>query len=77
MENYASGREKRRQLLLMLCQYEADRLDVWAQPTNTKYITIYLSVSDHLNFVKCCVFLVLSFQIPGMYFQRNGFPTQD
>ncbi|XP_027904487.1 phosphatidylinositol 4-kinase alpha 1 isoform X2 [Vigna unguiculata] len=36
MENYASGREKRRQLLLMLCQYEADRLDVWAQPTNTK-----------------------------------------
>ncbi|XP_020219164.1 phosphatidylinositol 4-kinase alpha 1 isoform X2 [Cajanus cajan] len=36
MENYAVGREKRRQLLLMLCQHEADRLDVWAQPTNTK-----------------------------------------
>ncbi|CAJ1973097.1 unnamed protein product [Sphenostylis stenocarpa] len=36
MENYALGREKRRQLLLMLCQFEADRLDVWAQPTNTK-----------------------------------------
>ncbi|XP_057436826.1 phosphatidylinositol 4-kinase alpha 1 [Lotus japonicus] len=36
MENYAVGREKRKQLLLMLCQHEADRLDVWAQPTNTK-----------------------------------------
>ncbi|KAG5044697.1 hypothetical protein AAZV13_06G012100 [Glycine max] len=36
MENYSVGREKRRQLLLMLCQHEADRLDVWAQPTNTK-----------------------------------------
>ncbi|XP_024635138.1 phosphatidylinositol 4-kinase alpha 1 isoform X3 [Medicago truncatula] len=36
MENYAVGREKRRQLLLMLCQHEADRLEVWAQPTNTK-----------------------------------------
>ncbi|XP_050363023.1 phosphatidylinositol 4-kinase alpha 1 isoform X2 [Argentina anserina] len=36
MENYAAGREKRKQLLLMLCQYEADRLEVWAQPTNTK-----------------------------------------
>lgn len=69
MENYALGREKRRQLLLMLCQYEADRLDVWAQPTNTKYINIYLSVSDHLNFIICFVLHVLSFQIPGMYFQ--------
>ncbi|KAL0290114.1 UNVERIFIED_CONTAM: Phosphatidylinositol 4-kinase alpha 1 [Sesamum calycinum] len=27
MGNYASGREKRRQLLLMLCQHEADRLE--------------------------------------------------
>ncbi|KAI5402557.1 phosphatidylinositol 4-kinase alpha 1 [Lathyrus oleraceus] len=36
MENYAVGREKRRQLLLMLCQHEGDRLEVWAQPTNTK-----------------------------------------
>ncbi|KAF9684342.1 hypothetical protein SADUNF_Sadunf04G0108400 [Salix dunnii] len=36
MENYAVGREKRRQLLLMLCQNEADRLEVWAQPTNSK-----------------------------------------
>ncbi|KAJ9704831.1 hypothetical protein PVL29_003061 [Vitis rotundifolia] len=35
MENYAAGREKRKQLLLMLCQHEADRLDVWAQPTNS------------------------------------------
>ncbi|XP_015867438.3 phosphatidylinositol 4-kinase alpha 1 [Ziziphus jujuba] len=36
MENYAVGREKRKQLLLMLCQHEADRLEVWAQPTNSK-----------------------------------------
>ncbi|CAM8920616.1 unnamed protein product [Rhodiola kirilowii] len=36
MENYASGREKRKQLLLMLSQHEADRLEVWAHPTNTK-----------------------------------------
>lgn len=36
MENYPTGREKRKQLLLMLCQHEADRLDVWAQPTNSK-----------------------------------------
>ncbi|KDP46231.1 hypothetical protein JCGZ_10071 [Jatropha curcas] len=36
MENYITGKEKRKQLLLMLCQHEADRLEVWAQPTNTK-----------------------------------------
>ncbi|OVA09140.1 Phosphatidylinositol 3-/4-kinase [Macleaya cordata] len=36
MENYIVGREKRKQLLLMLCQHETDRLDVWAQPLNTK-----------------------------------------
>ncbi|KAI4298366.1 hypothetical protein L6164_031937 [Bauhinia variegata] len=36
MDNYAVGREKSRQLLIMLCQHEADRLEVWAQPTNTK-----------------------------------------
>jgi phosphatidylinositol 4-kinase len=36
MENYAAGREKRKQLLMMLCQHEADRLEVWAQPTNSK-----------------------------------------
>ncbi|KAJ7978384.1 phosphatidylinositol 4-kinase alpha 1-like [Quillaja saponaria] len=35
IENYALGREKRKHLLLMLCQHEADRLDVWAQPTNS------------------------------------------
>ncbi|EPS69994.1 hypothetical protein M569_04764 [Genlisea aurea] len=35
IENYAVGREKRRQLLLMLCQHEADRLEVWAQPVVT------------------------------------------
>ena len=36
MENYSVGRDKRKQLLLMLCQHEADRLEVWAQPTNSK-----------------------------------------
>nr|XP_043623129.1 phosphatidylinositol 4-kinase alpha 1-like [Erigeron canadensis] len=36
MENYAAGRDKRKQLLLMLCQHEADRLEVWAQPVNSK-----------------------------------------
>ncbi|KAL0912173.1 hypothetical protein M5K25_018130 [Dendrobium thyrsiflorum] len=36
MDNYASGRDKRKQLLAMLCQHEADRLEVWAQPLNTK-----------------------------------------
>lgn len=36
MDNYAVGREKRRQLLLMLCQHEADRLEVWAHPVGSK-----------------------------------------
>ncbi|CAL9779627.1 unnamed protein product [Musa acuminata subsp. burmannicoides] len=36
MDNYATGREKRKQLLLMLCQHECDRLEVWAQPLNMK-----------------------------------------
>ncbi|KAJ0010169.1 hypothetical protein Pint_34609 [Pistacia integerrima] len=36
IENYSVGREKRKQLLLMLCQHEADRLDVWAQPITSK-----------------------------------------
>ncbi|XP_043705701.1 phosphatidylinositol 4-kinase alpha 1-like isoform X1 [Telopea speciosissima] len=36
MENYTVGREKRKELLLMLCQLEADRLEVWAQPLNSK-----------------------------------------
>ncbi|WCJ33867.1 Phosphatidylinositol 3- and 4-kinase family protein [Euphorbia peplus] len=36
MDNYVLGRENRKQLLSMLCQHEADRLAVWAQPTNTK-----------------------------------------
>ncbi|PIA62368.1 hypothetical protein AQUCO_00200400v1 [Aquilegia coerulea] len=40
MDNYAVGREKRKQLLLMLCQHEADRLDVWAHPTS-KENTLY------------------------------------
>ncbi|XP_010527598.1 PREDICTED: phosphatidylinositol 4-kinase alpha 1 isoform X2 [Tarenaya hassleriana] len=36
MESYAVGKEKRKQLLLMLCQHEADRLEVWAQPILSK-----------------------------------------
>ncbi|CAI9278116.1 unnamed protein product [Lactuca saligna] len=36
MENYAACKDKRKQLLLMLCQHEADRLEVWAQPVNYK-----------------------------------------
>ncbi|KAL0696918.1 hypothetical protein Bca4012_064098 [Brassica carinata] len=36
MDNYTVGKEKRKQLLLMLCQHEADRLDVWAQPISSK-----------------------------------------
>nr|GMD90459.1 phosphatidylinositol 4-kinase alpha 1 [Ipomoea batatas] len=32
IENYAAGKEKRKQLLLMLSQHEADRLEVWAHP---------------------------------------------
>ncbi|GMI74628.1 hypothetical protein like AT1G49340 [Hibiscus trionum] len=34
MDNYAVGREKRKQLLLMLCEHEADRLFVWAHPVS-------------------------------------------
>uniref|UniRef100_A0A1S3YAB4 Phosphatidylinositol 4-kinase alpha 1-like n=1 Tax=Nicotiana tabacum TaxID=4097 RepID=A0A1S3YAB4_TOBAC len=45
MECYAVGREKRKQLLLMLCQHEADRLDVWAQPT-AKESTSRLKISS-------------------------------
>ncbi|CAH1425938.1 unnamed protein product [Lactuca virosa] len=41
MENYAACRDKRKQLLLMLCQHEADRLEVWAQPVNYKENTCY------------------------------------
>nr|KAJ0205876.1 hypothetical protein LSAT_V11C500274580 [Lactuca sativa] len=37
MENYAACRDKRKQLLLMLCQHEADRLEVWAPTVNYKY----------------------------------------
>ncbi|KAG8062307.1 hypothetical protein GUJ93_ZPchr0003g16800 [Zizania palustris] len=36
VDNYATVREKRKQLLVMLSQNEADRLEVWAQPINTK-----------------------------------------
>ncbi|KAJ6739042.1 hypothetical protein OIU74_003911 [Salix koriyanagi] len=46
MENYAAGREKRRHLLLMLCQNEADRLEVWAQPTNSKENTSWPKISS-------------------------------
>ncbi|MBA0787529.1 hypothetical protein Gotri_026947 [Gossypium trilobum] len=34
MDNYAAGREMRKQLLLMLCQNECDRLEVWAHPVS-------------------------------------------
>ncbi|KZV17745.1 hypothetical protein F511_01554 [Dorcoceras hygrometricum] len=46
MENYAVGREKRKQLLLMLCQHEADRLDVWAQPVGPKENTSRVKISS-------------------------------
>ncbi|PIM99436.1 Phosphatidylinositol 4-kinase [Handroanthus impetiginosus] len=46
MENYVVGREKRRQLLMMLCQHEADRLEVWAQPIGPKENTSRLKVSS-------------------------------
>ncbi|KAJ6985494.1 hypothetical protein D5086_018456 [Populus alba] len=46
MENYAAGREKRKQLLMMLCQHEADRLEVWAQPTNSKENASRLKISS-------------------------------
>ncbi|XP_073045657.1 phosphatidylinositol 4-kinase alpha 1-like [Primulina eburnea] len=46
MENYAVGREKRRQLLLMLCQHEADRLEVWAQPVGPKENTSRVKFSS-------------------------------
>ncbi|KAG7573163.1 Armadillo-type fold [Arabidopsis suecica] len=36
MDSYAVGKEKRKQLLLILCQHESDRLDVWAQPISSK-----------------------------------------
>ncbi|XP_062214807.1 phosphatidylinositol 4-kinase alpha 1-like isoform X2 [Phragmites australis] len=41
VDNYATVREKRKQLLLMLSQHEADRLEVWAQPINTKDTTTF------------------------------------
>ncbi|KAM7479286.1 hypothetical protein LguiA_027499 [Lonicera macranthoides] len=46
MENYTVGREKRKQLLLMLCQHEADRLDVWAQPIGLKESTSRPKISS-------------------------------
>ncbi|KAF6153028.1 hypothetical protein GIB67_003933, partial [Kingdonia uniflora] len=46
MENYTVGREKRKQLLSMLCQHEADRLDVWAQPLNSKENTSRIKISS-------------------------------
>ncbi|CAN6315544.1 unnamed protein product [Urochloa humidicola] len=41
VDNYATAREKRKQLLLTLSQNEADRLEVWAQPINTKDTTTF------------------------------------
>ncbi|KAL8556015.1 hypothetical protein ACS0TY_003722 [Phlomoides rotata] len=46
LDNYAVGREKRRQLLLMLCQQEAERLEVWAQPVGSKESTSRLKISS-------------------------------
>ncbi|XP_030545471.1 phosphatidylinositol 4-kinase alpha 1-like isoform X3 [Rhodamnia argentea] len=46
MEDYVVGREKRKQLLLMLCQHETDRLEVWAQPTNSKEVGFKLKISS-------------------------------
>ncbi|KAL6517281.1 Phosphatidylinositol 4-kinase alpha 1 [Orobanche minor] len=46
MENYNVGRDKRRQLLLMLCQNEADRLEVWAQPVGPKENTFKFKISS-------------------------------
>ncbi|KAG0451183.1 hypothetical protein HPP92_026558 [Vanilla planifolia] len=41
VDDYAFAREKRKQLLAVLCQHEADRLEVWAQPLNTKDSTSF------------------------------------
>ncbi|CAI9769189.1 unnamed protein product [Fraxinus pennsylvanica] len=46
MGNYAVEREKRRQLLLTLCQHEADRLEVWAQPVGSKDNSSRLKISS-------------------------------
>ncbi|KAL2513533.1 Phosphatidylinositol 4-kinase alpha 1 [Forsythia ovata] len=46
MGNYAVEREKRRQLLLMLCQHEADRLEVWAQPVGSKENSSRLKINS-------------------------------
>lgn len=46
MENYAVGKEKRKQLLVMLCQHEADRLEVWAQPVGSKESTSRVKISS-------------------------------
>ncbi|KAM0865729.1 hypothetical protein ACQ4PT_043084 [Festuca glaucescens] len=41
VDNYVTAREKRKQLLLVLSQNEADRLEVWAQPINTKDMSTF------------------------------------
>ncbi|XP_075090835.1 phosphatidylinositol 4-kinase alpha 1 isoform X2 [Nicotiana tabacum] len=45
MESYVVWREKVKQLLLLLCQHEAVRLDVWAQPI-AKETTPCLKISS-------------------------------
>ncbi|CAA7048445.1 unnamed protein product [Microthlaspi erraticum] len=55
MENYGAGMEKRKQLLLILCQHESDRLDVWAQPISPKdspYSRLKLSSKKWTEHVK-------------------------
>lgn len=51
MDNYSLGREKRKQLLIMLCQHEADRLEVWSQPLNMKYGFCHAYIFVCLSFV--------------------------
>lgn len=53
MDNYFTGREKRKQLLLMLCQHEADRLDTWANPIKDNAPPRLRVSSDHwVDYVK-------------------------
>ncbi|KAK4424153.1 Phosphatidylinositol 4-kinase alpha 1 [Sesamum alatum] len=46
VDNYATGQEKRKQLLLTLCQHEADRLEVWAQPVGSKEQSSRLKITS-------------------------------
>ncbi|OMO73745.1 hypothetical protein CCACVL1_17151 [Corchorus capsularis] len=52
MDNYIVGREKRKQLLLVLCQHEADRLEVWAQPLSKEGVPSRPKISPD-KWVEC------------------------